>query len=79
MDKLNIERLKKTLHFLESKQRELKRNQETDVRSLESMIKYLKKDIVEQFKLLHYDLSKQEVKNTDTFIDTVKNIIDSQF
>lgn len=78
MDKLNLQRLKKTLNYLESKQRELKKNHENDTRSLESMIKFLKKDMVEQYKLSEYDLYiKQEVKDTETFIKSVKDIIEN--
>ncbi|MGN7808738.1 hypothetical protein [Flavobacterium sp. KACC 22758] len=77
MDKVSIQRLKKTLAYLESKQRELKRQYETDTRSIESMIKYLKKDMLEQFSLADYDIYiKNEMKNTETFIRSVKNIID---
>jgi predicted metal-dependent hydrolase len=78
LEKLNIQRLRKSLQYLESKQRDLKRQQENDTRSVESMIKYLKKDIIEQFKLTDYDLSiKQEVKNTETFINSVQKIIET--
>lgn len=77
MDKLSIQRLKKTLAYLESKQRELKRQTENDTRSIESMIKYLKKDMLEQFSLVDYDIYiKSELKNTETFIRSVKDIID---
>ncbi|MCP2028445.1 parvulin-like peptidyl-prolyl isomerase [Flavobacterium sp. HSC-32F16] len=77
MDKLSIQRLKKTLAYLESKQRELKRQNENDTRSIESMIKYLKKDMLDQFSLIDYDIYiKNEMKNTETFIRSVKNIID---
>lgn len=77
MDKTNIQKLKKTLSYLESKHRELKRQSENDTRSIESMIKYLKKDMLEQFNLTEYDIYiKEEVKNTETFIRSVKNIID---
>jgi len=79
LERINIERLKKALHYLESKQRELKRQDEKDIRSFESVIKYLKKEMIEQFRLLDYDLSiKEEIKNTEVFISTVKNIIDNQ-
>lgn len=78
MDKLNLQRLKKTLNYLESKQRELKRQNEKDTRSIESMIKFLKKDMIEQYKLSDYDLYlKQEVKDTETFIKSVKDIIEN--
>jgi len=77
VDKLSIQRLKKTLAYLESKQRELKRQNDNDTRSIESMIKYLKKDMLEQFNLTDYDIYiKNEIKNTETFISSVKNIID---
>jgi hypothetical protein len=78
VDKINVQRLKKTLTYLESKQRELKRQNESDTRSIESMIKYLKKDMLEQFKLTDYDVYiKGEINNTETFIQSVKSIIDS--
>lgn len=78
MDKLNLQRLKKTLNYLESKQRELKKNHENDTRSVESMIKFIKKDMIEQYKLLEYDLYiKQEVKDTESFIKSVKDIIEN--
>lgn len=78
MDNLKIQRLKKSLEYLESKQRELERkNENHDTRSIESMIKFLKKDMLEQFKLTDYDIYiKSEIKNTETFIKSVKNIID---
>ena len=78
MDKINVLRLKRTLSYLESKQRELKRQNENDTRSLESMIKYLKKDMLEQFKLTDYDVYiKGEINNTETFIQSVKSSIDT--
>ncbi|MFQ6600968.1 hypothetical protein [Flavobacterium sp. C3NV] len=78
MDNINVLRLKRTLAYLESKQRELKRQNENDTRSLESMIKYLKKDMLEQFKLTEYDIYiKGEIYNTETFIQSVKSIIDT--
>lgn len=79
MEKLNVQRLKRTLDYLESKQRELKNQKDSDTRSLESMIKYLKKDMMEQFKLSDHVLlsMKQEIKNTETFIVIVQNIIDA--
>ncbi|KOP38190.1 MULTISPECIES: hypothetical protein [unclassified Flavobacterium] len=77
MDKLSIQRLKKTLSYLESKHRELKRQNDNDTRSIESMIKYLKKDMLEQFNLTDYDIYiKEETKNTEIFIRSVKTIID---
>lgn len=78
MEKLDIQRLKSSLQYLKSKQRELKRNPESQNRSIESIIKYLKKDIIDQFKLANYDIYiNQEVKNTELFIDSVQKIIDS--
>jgi nitrogen-specific signal transduction histidine kinase len=78
LEKVSVQRLKKTLDYLLSKQRELEKNHETDTRSLESMIKYLKKDMVEQFKLVTYDGSiQQEIKDTETFISRVQNIIEN--
>jgi len=72
-----VQRLKKTLAYLESKQRELERHNETDTRSIESMIKYLKKDMLEQFSLNDYDIYiKGEMNNTEAFIRSVKDIID---
>ena len=80
MESLEIQRLKKSLQYLESKQRELRKQQENDTRSLESIIKYLKKDLVHQFSLMDFDpLIKQEIKNTDVFISRVKYIIETSF
>nr|WP_246522201.1 hypothetical protein [Flavobacterium branchiicola] len=63
--------------YLKSKQRELKKEETSNTRTLESMIKYLKKDMLDQFKLGEYDIYiKNEIKNTDTFIKSVQNIID---
>lgn len=77
MEKLNVQRLKKSLDYLQSKQRELERQNETDTRPLESLIKYLKKDMIDQYKLTEYDLYiKQDVKNTEDFISSVQKIID---
>ena len=74
--KLNVQKLKETLKYLESKQRELKKQNQNDTRSLESMIKYLKKDMMEKHDLSeHHQLIKQEIKDTETFIENVKNII----
>jgi len=73
-----MERLQKTLAFLESKQRELKRQDENNTRSIESIIKYLKKDMLEQFQLTQYDVYiKDEINNTEAFIKSVQNIIDT--
>ena len=78
MEKLNVQRLKETLKYLESKQRELKKRHESDTRSIESMIKYLKKDMLDQFKLSDHHVSiKQEIKNTEVFIESVKTIIET--
>ncbi len=74
-----MQRLNKTLDYLKSKQRELERNFENDTRSIESMINYLKKDMIEQFRLVAYDESIKEVKSTKTFINRVQNIIKKQF
>jgi len=76
LGKLNVQKLQETLKYLESKQRELKTQSENDTRSLESMIKYLKKDMMEQYNLAdHHQLIKQEIKDTESFIENVKNII----
>lgn len=78
--KLNVQRLKETLNYLESKQRELERQSHTDTRSLESMIKYLKKDMVDQYNLAdHHSTIKQEIKNTEAFIEHVNSIIEVNF
>ncbi|WP_289665277.1 hypothetical protein [Flavobacterium panacagri] len=75
--KLNVQRLKETLDYLQSKQRELNRQGENDSRSIESMIKYLKKDMLDQYNLEDHHLSiKQEIKDTETFIKNVKSIIE---
>jgi len=77
LEKLMVQRLKKSLDYLKSKQRELKKLNEEDTRTLESIIKYLKKDMIDQYKLNEYDLYiKQDVKNTETFISSVQKIID---
>ena len=77
MERVNVLRLKKTLDYLQSKQRELERQHETDTRSIESIIKYLKKDMIDRYKLTDYDVYiKQELKNTATFITSVQQIID---
>ena len=77
MEKVNVQRLKKTLDYLQSKQRELKRQCEKDTRSIDSIIKYLKKDMIDRFKLMDYDgLIKQEIKDTEIFIGNVQKIID---
>lgn len=79
MDKINVQRLQKTLAYLESKQKELIRQNENDTRSIESMIKYLKKDMLEQFNLHHYDIYiKSDLGDTEVFIQSVKTIIADQ-
>lgn len=76
MEKTKVQRLEKTLDYLESKQRELKRLKESDTRSIESMIKYLKKDMLAQYNLSDYHVSiQEEIKNTEDFIRNVKDII----
>lgn len=78
--KLNVQRLKETLNYLESKQRELERQAHTDTRSLESMIKYLKKDMIDQYNLTDHHLTiKQEIKDTEVFIENVNSIIEINF
>lgn len=75
--KLNVQKLKETLKYIESKHNEIKRQGQNDTRSLESMLKYLKKDMIEQYNLSDHHLSiKQEVKDTDAFIENVKTIIE---
>lgn len=75
--KLNVQKLKETLKYIESKHNELKRQGQNDTRSLESMLKYLKKDMIEQYNLSDHHVSiKQEMKDTETFIENVKTIIE---
>ncbi|AXB56706.1 hypothetical protein [Flavobacterium fluviale] len=75
--KLNVQKLKETLKYIESKHKELKRQGQNDTRSLESMLKYLKKDMIEQYNLSDHHVSiKQEMKDTETFIENVKTIIE---
>lgn len=77
METLDVQRLIKSLDYLKSKQRELQKQSGTDTRTLESIIKYLKKDMVDLYKLTNYDLYiKQDVKNTEVFISSVQKIID---
>lgn len=65
------------MSYLESKQRELNKQNNSDTRSIDSMITYLKKEMLEQFNLSKYDIYiKGEIINTETFIRSVKNIID---
>jgi uncharacterized membrane protein (DUF106 family) len=78
LEEFNVKRLKKALDYLQSKQREIQRARENDTRTIESLTKYLKKDMIDQFELAKYDLYiKQDVKNTETFINSVQHIIDS--
>ncbi|CAM3610669.1 hypothetical protein [Flavobacterium chungbukense] len=78
--KLNVQKLKETLNYLEAKQRELKRQSHTDTRSLESMIKYLKKDMIDRYNLADHHLTiKQEIKDTEAFIEHVNSIIEVNF
>nr|WP_294779705.1 hypothetical protein [uncultured Flavobacterium sp.] len=75
--KLNVQRLKETLDYLQSKHRELSKQGENDTRSIESMIKYLKKDMIDQYNLSDHHLSiKKEIKDTDAFIKNVESIIE---
>ena len=77
MEELDVQRLKKALDYLESKQRELKREHQNDTRSIDSLIKYLKRDMLERFHLSRYDHEiKPEIKNTENFISNVKNILE---
>jgi hypothetical protein len=77
VEKTNLQRLKKTLDYLQSKHRELERQHLNDTRSIESMIKYLKKDMIDRFSLNDYNISiKQEIKDTEVFIGSVQKIID---
>ncbi|WP_316633954.1 hypothetical protein [uncultured Flavobacterium sp.] len=77
MEKSDVQRLKKALDYLESKQRELKRQLQNDTRSIDSLIKYLKREMLEQFYLSDYNPEiNSEIKNTETFINSVKNIIE---
>ncbi|MGO4771274.1 hypothetical protein ACEN2I_06395 [Flavobacterium sp. W22_SRS_FK3] len=76
MEKVKIQGLKTTLNYLQSKQLELKRQEGNDTRSIESIIKYLKKDMIHRYGLAEYDLSiKADIKNTENFIVSVKKII----
>lgn len=78
METANLQRLKKTLDYLKSKQRDLKRQYDSDTRSIDSMIKYLKRDMIERYKLSDYDiLIRQELKDTEAFIGSVQKIIAS--
>ncbi|TDX14336.1 hypothetical protein [Flavobacterium sp. S87F.05.LMB.W.Kidney.N] len=75
--KLNVQRLNETLKYLESKHRELKKANQNDTRSLDSVIKYMKKDMIEQYNLSdHHSTIKQEIKDTEAFIENVKEIIE---
>ncbi|MBP4136818.1 hypothetical protein J3495_01855 [Flavobacterium sp. P7388] len=77
MEKLNIQRLSQTLNYLESKQRELERQMQNDTRSIDSMIRYIKRDMLNEFQLSDFDASiKHQLKNTENFILIVQNIIE---
>ena len=44
------------------------------------MIKYLKKDMIDQYNLADHHLTiKQEMKNTEAFIEHVNSIIEINF
>lgn len=78
MENSEIQKLKRTLEYLESKQRELKKYNETeDSRSIESIIKYLKKEMLDQFNLVLYDeYIKEDIRDTDIFIRRVRHILE---
>lgn len=78
MENSEIQKLKRTLEYLESKQRELKKYNETeDSRSIESIIKYLKKEMLDQFNLVLYDeYIKEDIRDTDIFIRRVQHILE---
>ena len=78
MDKVDFQKLQDSLRFLESKQRDLKRyNQvDQDVRSFESLIGYLKRDMILVFNLDRYDAEiTEKINNTDFFIENVQRTI----
>lgn len=78
MDNKDFQKLQDSLHFLESKQRDLKRYNQVnaDARAFESLIGYLKRDMILVFNLAAYDAEiMQRLKNTDVFIENVKSII----
>ncbi|MDQ6469785.1 hypothetical protein RB619_03940 [Flavobacterium sp. LHD-80] len=55
----------------------MKKHDENEIRSFESIIKYQKNYMVEHYKLLYYEPSiKQDIKNTEIFIGNVQKIID---
>lgn len=78
MENSEIQKLKRTLEYLESKQRELKKYNETeDSRSIESIIKYFKKEMLDQFNLVLYDeYIKEDIRDTDIFIRRVRHILE---
>ena len=78
MENSEIQKLKRTLEYLESKQRELKKYNETeDSRSIESIIKYLKKEMLDHFNLALYDeYIKEDIRDTDIFIRRVRHILE---
>jgi len=78
MENSEIQKLKRTLEYLESKQRELKKYNETeDSRSIESIIKYKKKEMLDHFNLALYDeYIKEDIRDTDIFIRRVRHILE---
>ncbi|MDX6182717.1 hypothetical protein SGQ44_10065 [Flavobacterium sp. Fl-77] len=69
--------MSQTLNYLESKQRELERQMQNDTRSIDSMIRYIKRDMLNEFQLSDFDASiKHQLKNTENFILIVQNIIE---
>lgn len=76
MDKKDFQKLQDSLRFLESRQRELKRDDKADTRAFDSLIRYLKKDMIFVFNLAAYDAEIiAKSSNTDVFIEKVKRII----
>ncbi|KUJ59079.1 hypothetical protein AR687_25020 [Flavobacteriaceae bacterium CRH] len=78
MDKVDFQKLQDSLRFLESKQRDLKRYKQVDqdVRSFESLIRYLKRDMILVFNLDRYDAEiTEKINNTDFFIENVQRTI----
>ncbi|MFH6967737.1 hypothetical protein [Flavobacterium sp. FlaQc-28] len=56
MKKLDTAKLKESLAYIESKQREVQLSQKFDNRSLNSIIKYLKNDMINNFRLMGHDV-----------------------
>ncbi|UUF12421.1 MULTISPECIES: hypothetical protein [Flavobacterium] len=78
MDKKDLQKLQDSLRFLESKQRDLKRykRRDADVRAFDSLIRYLKRDMIIVFHLAAYDVEIiEKSKDTDVFIENVQSII----